>query len=202
MKVFWIVLLTFAASAHAQKSPSRAKAAAAAPNETAQLEQNFRVDARLGVLTERIDQEAAGRWNHNTGGSFAGYLGGYYMFPPSWKQLKFLAGIEMGYFSSQEKIDQSELDTKMYSLGALGGVMYQPAVLAGWGGELRTGVQIYGSKQSTFSSPGFSHDVGKSSTGLTFLVALGAFYAIDANWRVTATIDNSKALALGVSYAF
>jgi hypothetical protein len=174
--------------------------------------QMLSVRLRTGLMLSNPDHAVISKWEHQPLQSYKYALGGHAAFPPSWKQLKFLAGGEFQYITAKQELSGSynaTIDTTITQFVVFGGAQWKPYWAAGFGAEATLGLKLASQKKSKLDAEGFTQDLGDESAensdyillGLPLLGALHVFYDL-GSFRPYLTFESDAAIALGGAYVF
>ena len=162
----------------------------------------FFVQFRGGFMLEANDDALLRKWEHKPLESYQLALGGFYTFPPTWKEIFFFAGPEFYYQAQREELPRTYMDIEVFQFMATGGVAYQPEWLGGdVGASLAAALQIYGSKSAYLDTPGFTQDLGTEKVPWQFNTIL-AFYYDFGVLRPQISYETNSTISLGLNYAF
>jgi hypothetical protein len=181
---------------------------AVAPTESARL---FRVQLRSGLMLSNPDEAVLSKWEHRPLESFKHALSASVAFPPSWQQVRFMAGTEFQYITMKEELSgayTATIDTTIAQFLVFGGVEFRPYWANGFGAGLTTGWKIRSEKKAKLDAQGFTQDLGteEANDGMNAIIfpmifSASVFYQVE-EFRPSLTIETDGALTLGVSYAF
>lgn len=169
------------------------------------------INLKYGLMLNNPDRAVVDKWEHRPFESFKYALSGHVSFPPTWRQLRFLAGAEFQYITAKEELSGSytaTIDITITQLLIFGGMEWRPWWAKGFGAGFTTGFKVQSEKKAKLDAQGFTEDLGNEEAkensnvlGMPLLVGLSVFYEL-GNWRPMMVLESDAALTAGVGYVF